>query len=153
MPRNHHPGVARRSSIRKRCARDLRQFGEHLLERLHLNMIEDTAGDVRVAGHKIPHGFAGLRFDDDQAAAAISEWPGEHDLACLREGFEMAQVRGALLWALLLRIRRVVSNDDEERTVLLNALKISPKLVAYGCDDTQAYVGDSGRVGRRDRAY
>jgi len=88
---------------------------KHPLERLDLHVIEDAVDDVRVTGNELPRRPERLRLDDDETAAPISERPRQNHLSGSGKGLEVTQVGGAMLRTLLLRVRCVVADDDEER--------------------------------------
>jgi hypothetical protein len=100
--------------------RVVRRLWEHLRERLDLDAVENPVDHIGIARHNFPHRRARGEVNDDQAAAAVGERPGEDDLARLRQRFEVPQVRRTVLRALFLCVGSVVADDDEERKRLLS---------------------------------
>jgi len=109
------PAGGLRVSTRAVC-----RLREHLHERLDLDAVENPVDHIGIARHHLPHGLARGQVNDDQAAAAVGERPGEHDLARLRQRLQVPQVGRTVLRALFLCVRSVVPDDDEERMRLLS---------------------------------
>src|SRR6266404_1734532 len=87
---------------------------QHLLERLHLNAVEDALGDVGVARDQRPDLGERVGLEDDQAAGAVEEGAGDPDAPGARQRVQVRQVRRPHLRALLARLGGVVADDHVE---------------------------------------
>ncbi len=61
-----------------------------------------------------PHVRQRVRLDDDQAAGAVEERPGELHAAGADEDLQVLEVGRPALGPLLARVGRVVADDDEQ---------------------------------------
>lgn len=77
---------------------------------------EDALGDVGIAGRERLGFLQGVGFDDDQAAGAVGERPGQDHLAGLVQRVHPLKVGLAVQLALGLAVRAVIPDDDEDHT-------------------------------------
>src|SRR5256885_2049968 len=86
----------------------------HLREGMDFVAGEDALGDVGIACRERFGFFQGVGFDDDQAAGAVGEWPGEDHFASLVQRVHSLKVGLTVQLALSLAVRAVIPDDDED---------------------------------------